>query len=59
MVSLWWLFAAFFAGGYVAVFVMSLMNIASYESDRAEMPYAGMPGADVSADESPARQAGI
>jgi RsiW-degrading membrane proteinase PrsW (M82 family) len=48
-VSLWWLVAAFFAGGYVAVFVMALMNMASYESDRAEMSSVGMPGADAAA----------
>ena len=48
-VSLWWLLAAFIAGGYVGVFVMSLMNIASYES--AEMSCVGIPGADARADD--------
>ena len=50
-VSLWWVVAAFFAGGYLALFVMSLMNIASWESDRVEMSPAGMPGADARADD--------
>jgi hypothetical protein len=50
-VSLWWLLAAFVAGGYVGVFVMSLMNIASYEPDPAEMSCVGMPGADARADD--------
>ncbi len=50
-VSLWWLLAAFLAGGYAGVFVMSLMSIASYEPDRIEMSGAGMPSADAGADD--------
>jgi hypothetical protein len=50
-VSLGWLLAAFVAGGYVGVFVMALMNIASYKADRAEVSSLGMPGAGARADD--------
>ena len=49
--TLWWIVAAFFAGGYLAVFVMSLLNMASWESDRAEMSSGSMPGIDARADD--------
>jgi hypothetical protein len=50
-VPLWWVVAAFFAGGHLAVFVMALMNMASWGSDRAEMSSGDMPGANAGADD--------
>jgi hypothetical protein len=49
-VSVWWLLAAFYAGSCITVCLVALINMASYESDRAQMS-VDVPGAEAVVDD--------
>lgn len=38
MVSLWWVVAAFFVGGYAGVVLVAVMSMAARETDDARQP---------------------